>query len=130
MSSNADKQQIRCYLLGTLDSDRKTELEQRLLSLPEAYEELVIVENELLDQYVAGGLNELERQQFETNFLITAERHKDLRFAQLLKRYVNSHPFSVAEEVFTAAANSHVDPVAPATGADEFIQNYSFRVIE
>lgn len=108
MSSNADKQEIRCYLLGTLDSDRKTDLEERILSVPEACEELVIVENELLDQYVAGGLNELERQQFETNFLITAERHKDLRFAQLLNRYVTSHPFS------GAAAIPHVDPGAPA----------------
>jgi len=103
LSSNADKQEIRCYLLGTLDSDRKTELEERLLFAPETYEEVVIVENELLDQYVAGGLNELERQQFETNFLITAERHKDFRFAQLLKRYVTSHvnPGAPAKKPFT-----------------------------
>jgi hypothetical protein len=100
--------------LGTLDSERKTELEERILSVPDVYEELVIVEDELTNQYLTGGLNELERQQFEANFLITAERQTNLRFAQLLARYVKSHPFPIAEEDFTAAAITHVEPTAPA----------------
>jgi hypothetical protein len=102
---------MRSYLLGSLDGDRKTELEERILSAPDAYEELEINEDELIDQYLAGGLSELERQQFEANFLITAERQKNLRFAQLLKRYVNSHPLP---EDFTAAAIPHVEKTAPA----------------
>jgi hypothetical protein len=111
---NADKQEMRSYLLGTLDSDRKTQLEVRILSVPEVYEELAIVEEELIDQYVAGGLSKLERQQFETHFLITAERQKNLRFGQLLKRYLNSHPLPVAQHDFAAAAISHVEKNAPA----------------
>ncbi len=103
------KQELKCYLLGTLDNDRQTELEERILSEPDAYEELAIVEDELIEQYLAGGLSELERQQFEANFLLTAERQKNLRFAELLNRYVNSH------QVFTAAAIAHVDKPAPAT---------------
>jgi hypothetical protein len=109
-----DKQEMRNYLLGTLDGDRKTELEEQILSVPEAYEELAIVEDELSEQYLAGGLSLLERQQFEANFLITVARQKNLRFAQLLKRYVNSHPFPVAPEEFTAAAVPHVEKTAPA----------------
>jgi len=105
---------MRSYLLGTLDGDRKTELEERILSAPDAYDELEIDEDELIDQYLAGRLSELERQQFEANFLITAERQKNLRFAQLLRRYVNSHPFPVAAEDFTAAAIPHVEKTAPA----------------
>ena len=93
MNLTADKQEVRSYLLGVLDTDRKTQLEEQILSAPETYEELLLVEEELIDQYVAGGLSELERRQFETHFLITAERQKNLRFGQLLNRYVNSHPF-------------------------------------
>ena len=93
MNLTADKQEVRSYLLGVLDADRKTQLEEQILSKPETYEELLLVEEELIDQYVAGGLSELERRQFETHFLITAERQKNLRFGQLLNRYVNSHPF-------------------------------------
>lgn len=93
MNLTPDKQEIRNYLLGVLDADRKTQLEEQILSTPEIYEELLLVEEELIDQYVAGGLSENERRQFETHFLITAERQQNLRFGQLLKRYVNSHPF-------------------------------------
>lgn len=102
MDPTADKQEIRRYLLGALDADRKTSLEERILAVPETYEELSLVEDELIHDYAAGGLSELERQQFETNFLTTAERQKNLRFAQLLTRYVN------------AAALPHVEKVAPA----------------
>lgn len=114
MNLNAGKQEMKSYLLGTLDSDRKAELEEQILSVPGTYEELAIVEDELIEEYLAGGLSQLERQQFEANFLITAERQKDLRFAQLLKRYVDSHPFPVAEEDFTATAVVHVEKAAPA----------------
>jgi len=91
LNPTADKQEKRSYLLGVLDSNRKTQFEERILCAPETYEELLIAEEELIDQYVARGLSESERQQFETHFLITAERQKNLRFGQLLKRYVNSH---------------------------------------
>lgn len=100
MNPTADKQEIKRYLLGALDGDRKTSFEERILSVPEAYDELSIVEDELINDYAAGGLSQLERQQFETHFLITAERQKDLRFAQLLARYVKAVP--------------HVEKVAPA----------------
>jgi len=108
--ANADKDELRAYLLGTLDTARKTEFEDKILFTPEVYEELLIVEEELIDNYVAGGLSQLERQQFENYFLITAERQNNLRFGQLLKRYVSSH----AIEDPAAAATSHVDKDAPA----------------
>ena len=101
---------MRAYLLGTLDSALKAELEERILYAPEVYEELLIVEEELIDRYVTSGLSQLERQQFEAHFLITAERQNNLRFGQLLKRYLNSH--SVADPA--AAASSHVEKSAPA----------------
>ncbi len=114
MNLTADKQEVRSYLLGVLDADRKTQLEEQILSTPETYEELLLVEEELIDQYVAGDLSEHEHQQFETHFLITAERQKNLRFGQLLKRYVNSHPFPVAQQNLAAAAIPRVENSAPA----------------
>jgi len=98
---------MKSYLLGVLGGDGKTQLEERILSAPEAYEELLLAEEDLIDSYVAGGLSENERQQFETHFLVTAERQKNLRFGQMLQRYVNSHQLPVA-------AIPHVDNSAPA----------------
>ena len=82
---------MRSYLLGTLDRDLKTQFEERLLTEPSVYEEVLIDEEELIDQYVRGELSALEQEQFESHFLITAERQKNLRFGKLLQKYVNSH---------------------------------------
>jgi len=54
---------MKSYLLGVLGGDGKTQLEERILSAPEAYEELLLAEEDLIDSYVAGGLSENERQQ-------------------------------------------------------------------
>lgn len=114
LTQNPDRQETRNYLLGTLTSDRKTQFEEMILSTPETYEELLLVEEELIDEYVSGGLSKLEREQFETHFLITAARQKNLRFGQLLKRYVSAHPFPVAPPDFNAAALPAIEEPAPA----------------
>lgn len=74
-------------MLGTLEAEPRAELEERILCDTAVYEEVLLLEEDLIDQYLAGHLTTAERQRFETNFLITAERHKKLRFGQLLKRY-------------------------------------------
>ena len=91
MTTDIDRQEVRSYLLGTLVEERQTQFEERILSEPGVYEEVLIAEAELIDQYVAGDLSELEQQQFESHFLITAERQTNLRFGQQLQRCVNSH---------------------------------------
>jgi hypothetical protein len=108
-----DKQELRSYLLGVLDEDRKTQLEEQILSAPETYEELLVVEEELIDHYVAGGLSGPDRQQVETHFLITAERQKNLRFGQLLKRYVSSHALQIEN---SAPAKKSFMFTLPASG--------------
>jgi anti-sigma-K factor RskA len=99
LSPNIDNQEMRDYLLGTLEAARRTALEERILCDPDVYEELLVNEEELIDQYVAGSLSTIEKHQFETHFLITAERQKNLRFGRLLERYMNSH------SVFVPAQN-------------------------
>lgn len=81
---------MRAYLLGTLDADRRAQFEERLLSDPEVYEELRAVEVELIDESGRGELSELDQQQFQKYFAITA--HKNIRFSTLLKTYADSHP--------------------------------------
>ena len=103
---------MRTYLLGTLDADRRTAVEERILSDPEVYEELLVTEEELIDQYVAGSLSTFEKHQFETHFLITAERRNNLRFGRLLKGYLTSHPAVVQE--CNSAAVGQAGEIAPA----------------
>lgn len=81
---------MREFLLGTLDGVHKTQFEERILTEPGVYEELLVVEDELIGQYVAGDLSAVEQRQFENHFLITAERHKNLRFGKALQAYAIS----------------------------------------
>lgn len=105
MNLNIDKELLRSYLLGTMEAESRAELEERILSDPAAYEEVLLIEEELIDQYVAGGLSKAEQQQFETHFLITEERQKNLRFGQLLKRYLSSQPVPAHAQSVPARPN-------------------------
>ena len=128
MNPNIDRQEMRAFLLGTLDKDHKTQFEERILIEPSVYEELLIDEEELIDQYVTGELSASERDQFESHFLITAERQKNLRFGKLLQKYVNSHAQEPANT--SRPGDYQVKLSGVSSGTDEFIDNYSFRVIE
>jgi hypothetical protein len=98
LNNNNGKQELKSYLLGTLEAETRTALEESILCDPDVYEQLLIAEEELIDQYVAGGLSRLEQHQFETHFLITAERQSNLRFGRLLKRYLDSHQVLISKE--------------------------------
>jgi hypothetical protein len=84
-----DQSTIRQYLLGQLpDDEKRQEIEQRLLSDAEFFEELEVTEEELIDEYLTGKFTEDERGRFEQYFLANPERKQKLRFARSLSRYV------------------------------------------
>ena len=114
MNPNIDKQEMRSFLLGNLGADSRARLEESILSDPAVYEELLVVEEELIDQYLTNDLSPSERQQFETNFLTTAERQKNLHFGRLLRRYLNSQPVLVSPDEIPVAVRQIKTP-APAT---------------
>jgi hypothetical protein len=113
LTPNIDKAEMRSYLLGNLEADRRAALEESLLSDAGIYEELLLAEEELIDQYVENKLSPSERHQFDTNFLITAERQKKLRFGRLLRRYLDSQPVPIPPEKIPVAVRQ-VETPAPA----------------
>jgi hypothetical protein len=126
LNSNIENQEMKDYLLGTLEAERRMALEERILCDPEVYEELLVVEEELIDQYVAGALPQFEQRLFETHFLITAERQKNLRFGRLLKRYVNSHPVLIPHENLSGAVRQ-AEKAAPAKKSSLFLPSLFSR---
>jgi hypothetical protein len=93
-----DRTRNRCYLLGILDEPQQQELEQRLLTDETFSEELKIVEDELIDDYLAGRLTPAEREQFELHFLAAPVRQKDLQFSRVFKQYVADATIKTDEE--------------------------------
>ena len=88
-------------------------VEERLMSDSIFYEELLILEDELIDQYVRGRLSESDLATFEKYFLLSPEHRQKVRFARALSRYVDS---AIGEDVSEERqiAKELVSPVKPA----------------
>ncbi|MGZ8844355.1 MAG: tetratricopeptide repeat protein, partial [Pyrinomonadaceae bacterium] len=85
------QERLRRYLLGQLADDAREEVEKELLASDEVFQELLMVEDELIDEHLSGQLDAGELRAFEKNFLATPERNQKLKFGLALNRYVESH---------------------------------------
>lgn len=83
-------ERIRRYLLGQLDENAHEEVEKGFLTSDEMFGELLVVEDEIIDDYLAGKLDDGERAAFENHFLATPERHDKLKFGKAFNRYLSS----------------------------------------
>jgi CHAT domain-containing protein len=93
MARNYDDQSsIQRYLLRQLTDDEQLQIEQRLITDDELFDQLQVAEDELIDRYLAGALGKDDAEMFERHFLATPERQQKLRFAKVFRRYVTTHP--------------------------------------
>lgn len=105
-----ERETIRQYLLGQAPQEDSSRLEEQLLTDGALYEELLIAEDELIDQYLSDKLSQPERHSLETHFLLAPERKQRLRFAQALHKYVDFAGTSEAQENLAAESLSHEEP--------------------
>lgn len=86
--------EIRKYLLGNIQAeDERRKIEKRLMLDDDYFEELLMQEEELIQDYVDGQLSTDERQSFEKHFLISEERRHKIQFARALRRYIDGQQF-------------------------------------
>ena len=90
MQDVEDQRSLKQYLLGQLSQEEQKQLEVRLLTDQQFLEELLMVEDDLIDDYLDDSLSEQEREKFEQHFLSTTERREELSFAKALRRYVTN----------------------------------------
>ena len=93
MVHEQEQNPVRRYLLQQLSEPEQQAFELRLLSEDELSEELEIVEDELIDDYIGNELSRDERVSFEGTFLTHPERQRKLEAAQALRRYLDSNPY-------------------------------------
>jgi hypothetical protein len=84
-SSKKERDYIRHYVLGTHDRENEGRFEQRLLTDAQLLQELSMIENELLHEYVSGVLSEPERKAFESRVLIGPKAQGRVQFFRALK---------------------------------------------
>lgn len=110
MEPRVEEQNIlRQYLLGDLPAESRRSLEERLMTDEGFYEELLMAEDDLMDQYLDGTLTGLTREVFEGRFLAVSEGRRKLRFASALREYV-----AAAEQ--PEPEPEEAGPVPPARG--------------
>ena len=83
---SGEQKSIMQYLLGQAGPEESSTFEERLITDKDFYDELIIAEDELIDQYLDGDLTAHEREQFETHFMFSPERRQKIRFGRALHR--------------------------------------------
>lgn len=82
--TNHDQAKIRQYLLGHLSDEEQQEIEERLMTDDDLFEELEISKGELIEEYCAGELNQNEHQWFERHYLASPEGRQRYTFTVAL----------------------------------------------
>ena len=88
MNPAVDERQICQYLLGKLGVEEQQRFEEQLMTQESLFDELMVLEDELIDEYLQGTLSPVDRTDFEKHFLATPERQKKLQFAQALRKHM------------------------------------------
>jgi hypothetical protein len=88
---------IRQYLLGQLTGEAFEQFEEQLFADDDLFEQVLVTEDELIDESIAGELSQAEGELFAKNFVNSQEREKKLLFREALKNYVKNAPKPYAE---------------------------------
>ena len=72
------------YLLGELSEQEEEDIEKRYFSDREYFEQLLMVESTLLDEYASGDLDQRVRKLVESNLLGSAGQKRELNFSREL----------------------------------------------
>jgi hypothetical protein len=80
----AEENLIRSYLLGELPEKEQDDFEKRLLADPKFFEMSLIIEGELLDDYVMGSLSKSDRISLESGLLMSAQQQRRVQLIRLL----------------------------------------------
>jgi hypothetical protein len=106
---------LRRYLLGELSEQEREQVEQRLMSDDDLYQQLLLAEDDLVDEYISNALPEQDRAKFSQNFLNVPELRQDVRFALVLRKHVlETAPKAVAKD----------SPVVPHVSLRDRFRNF------
>ena len=91
-----DEAVIRRYLLGRLKDEERRQFEEDMMCDNELFDSLLLAEDEMVEEYLEGGIPEPERNDFEASFLSTPDGRNRLNLGKALRTYV-SNASAVAE---------------------------------
>lgn len=103
---------LKKYFLGTLSKAEIEAIDLQLISDENFEEDLILAKNDLMEDNLENALSADEIKSFETNFLNTDERVKELKNLALIKNYaVKSASENVVEKKQTDASESFSEKI-------------------
>jgi len=129
-----DQEAFKQYLLGTLAPDKQQTIEERLLTEITLFDELLIAEDELIDDYLKDLLAPDERAAFDSHFLQTPERYRKLKFAGAFRQYIADAEIVAHEDVAEQINSFPQDEkyhgsVLPAPRATSSVKSFSVAAL-
>jgi hypothetical protein len=76
---------LKRYVLGELEPEPRLELEKLLITDPDAFEALGVIEDELIEEYLDRTGSQTETRSFERSFLSSPQGMRRLAFARSLR---------------------------------------------
>src|ERR1700741_5435384 len=93
----SERELIRSYLLGEMSEERQQKVEERYMTDSDYSEEVLIVESELVEDFVTETLLPDERRKFEKHYLSAPRQQKNLKLTRMLmKASQNAEPLPIA----------------------------------
>lgn len=87
-----EREEIKKYLLGAMDDPGRESFEERVISDPDYKDAVLMVEAELMEDFIAGGLPEGERRDFVKHLLATPQQRQRLSELRALHDYFRRPP--------------------------------------
>lgn len=115
--------QLRRYLLDELPADEQQSIEERLLVDNEYLEQMLIVEEDLIDDFTANKLSPQQTASYQKLFLASTEGRQKLQITQVLKKHLTQfapepeRQLTLMERIQTALAGLFTAPILAATAA-------------
>ena len=111
LNQSITEERIIAYLLEELPEEEVERFEDECFAGDNWPEQLTLAEEDLIDEYLRGGLTPERRRHFEENYLTTDARVERVRMAAALLRHVDSYATSAnAATVQTANAAASATP--------------------
>ncbi|MGC2237178.1 MAG: hypothetical protein WA584_13515 [Pyrinomonadaceae bacterium] len=97
---------VRRFLLGEMSEDERSAFEAKFVENEDLFEQIRVVEDELIESYVRGTLELSGRERFEKIFLTTKSRRLRVAFTrEMLGKLSEYKETDAVKKIETAAAN-------------------------
>lgn len=87
---------IRRFLFGEMQEEERFEFEERFILDEALFDEVKVVEDELIEKYVREWMDPAERSKFEKKFLTTSKRRERVEFSRQMISRIEEQKEAVA----------------------------------